>query len=1384
MNPRKIFLTTAVVTACLFPLLTLAADSSGSGMTIQNTSSKPVYIDWTFNTPSGPTACSAYSTTTNPMLTYVQVKSKTLTACHLLYTLKPGESVKQSVALPFITGKSAQFAMCSKTVLDKKNNTHDYYCDTTATVSGTTVTTNPDALCLSPNQHTPAYTSQLTGVPLPCTDLSTGAYTSCSNPNTTQPFENYHGGKYPTADLEIPGSDMLNSNYGITVNPDQSCSMNLNLSQYRFDLEPLPVLSQRLNAGKTFKPASPIISLRALFSDNAATQAKATYDAKFFITVGTGDQTKQVKMNDSSGPDTQNPLGLAYGDTDSNSANFYSLYTSKALADNSSYCTNGVCQVNICGCSPSVSAFKATLPGNQGGICTNPTGPYGGTTSCTPPAGMSTPGVTPTTPSKTTTCTSNFSDGTCATWVAPNNGPVGSAFRFSIYKGVYAKTTTAIYQDNIAAGPSGSKTYLTVPMAQAGGTVNLSNYFSGIQSGDTITYSVVNNADAIPYRNSGDANSATISTNGGTGWGPAVLQYDKPAINLSANTSGADSFPGLSIDGNTLTVKPADLKAASTLPTDKIIQLTVKADDTSNGTAAYQTFYLNISDSNLVNQVLSPNYTLLPTTVSAWVYGANMASDVVNLKPTPSSASTGASCNPAAGDYPNCSYLPAINNGTTGSSTTKSQVNIITPDMGWLQFGGAQSTYAYWNPNALQSYHGLYNNLYAGTDASGEVDTQNQLNNWQNSQISKATQYYNKFAPLTKVVETMEFDAPVKGFLPNIQIFSDKSTDISQMQYLVNSITYGIMKQDSTNATTHISGLQFDVEPLPTDPKSLNFFKRVSDRLARTGQINEIFAFANSATPPVIMAQGPLGIFLPSTYDVGQTVDNSYYKTGTYQASFGQYPAGAVPGFINMSGCSNYPAAFNNGGTASSSCPISTVDWACHASAELNNSGAMVYNEPFVTKSWCNLDLNNTLMTNAQRFGIYDARNPDNANLNFASSFREYGGHFQLALPSEGSATNWTYALITTPRVSNGSGGTCTLPAKNSKDAYNPCVIPGVPTTYKATYIPYGNAVDASDAASTNAPNVPGIATYEAATKAAGDTFPPVAGNYYVYYNASTSAEASDSTTPPCSMDNNDVSGGTTTMCTAIVVSANQNIENDPTIGTGVQTNQSSYVNSLLNFAKGTLPGATRYGNGKNPILGTPNGTNNANANPNNVGLALYALSTEEVYGCTGTGSHAGVPNCIEQFPISTTYPDTANSTVWKQVNDYVSGAVPPSFPLTMSDPNSVSSSNINGLHGPGLLLSWTILGSYTGTVGTQISLAGSIPFTHTWDNTRAPGGNSTITTAGHIYNHEATAGDILTFTAVAVSGNCMADNSCKALSKPGTCTFKLLANQKLVCHQ
>ncbi len=1120
-------------------------------------------------------------------------------ACTNYANVTPNNFVTQQILLPTTTGNATEIQVCS--ALNEKYGQPNG-CDA------------QQALCMT-NQYTPSDSSST-----PVGSLLPGSPIAKLNDSA----------------LVINNQSIVNDSFWIKiVNPVQgipgdACVFNIDLSQYLQDIEPVAPPARQILLGNTYPfNTTPILDMSNYLINSFKVSNPTESNMQYYVTLNSlngNSSTQQVVTAMGADPTAfpSNPINLQFNFP---KVGYHSVLFTNGPAIDDSTCDTapyGTCRVFMCACDTGITAQNVFGP-DGGGIC-----PAGGLTSCNRPTGA---GIN---------CTGNLSD---STWVEPNHGPVGTCFFLTLAQGIYAKNPTEI------ANTPGA--YLTTGLPQSGGWINLSNFFANtnpaVSTADA-TYSIVNSSTGIPDRVNGDAPSVNdILTPYNAGWEPMIIHNGAPGtpiadanINsvflLAQNTQAIPTTSSSSAGNDWLYVN------GSQLPNNAVVQLTVEATQAlpapQNATpTAYQTFYVNLSSQNTTQApntsseapTYDPVYSLQQPGLSAWVYGPNMAPGMVSTNAqgtptchTPLTATPVASCTTSSWDYPNCLFVPTINNHN---------ISTITPDIGWVQYGTNENYLKYWNNDVGP----LNNNIY--TDANLDVS---------GSMIDCLAQYYNLNTPNTQFITTYEFDAPLKGSLPTLSSQTNPLQLLSQLGQLTANIGIGIYNDP------HIAGIQFDVEPLPTDPHSILFFKNVADLLARAGKTNEIFAFADADSPALIMAQGPLGIFLPSTYDVGQTVDPTSNYQQAYYSTFGT-PPNTLP--ADPTGCTNYPYAL------SSSCLLGQLDYACHFNDDPTPGTNLGL---FLIKSYCNININNTLFSNATRFGIHDANNPSNNNPDFAYDQRVYGGHFQLAVPSEGSAENWTYEIIYNPQLTNASGGACDT---SKSPQSNPCMIPSLPSNFTPVYVP----ISPTNAASgTNA-------DFQAAATSANLSYPPAAQQYYLYYPSGSSSVSGQ---PLCLLSPANSSTPhqqDVPMCVAAVVSNNPNNENDPSANIplsqypGQWQYQAAYISAITSFATNQM--SNRYTPLNGIYLGAPVSNTSIGStyqNPNNLGLGLYALAVPEVYGCQPGQSHGGNPNCIVNYPLSTSeqVPNASGvltpNPVWPLVASYMGSTVPPVYPVTI----------------------------------------------------------------------------------------------------------------------
>ena len=872
--------------------------------------------------------------------------------------------------------------------------------------------------------------------------------------------------------------------------------------------------------------------------------------------------------------------------------------------------TSNKITVYACACDPGLTIDE--LPLGQGGACGkdsegNPTPVCG-----TPPTSSTDPNPT---------------------WIDSDSGSVGATLTVYADTGVFPLTPDEITAQ-YTKSPS-SQTLLMTKLAN-NNTVNISSLFKNTVP---ITgYSVVSNTDTLYGRVNGDyptGKHLSTTEDGhkqGQGWGPKVIINGADGTDLSM-----DDFV---ISGNSLLVKVnnADIQKALQQPYVAaaggiIIQITVQATtSTGSNTKAYQTFYIMIPDDNntnngFVNLINKPR-------VSAWAYAptvTGITSDGLKPKSTSTCNLTGT----ASTFEPLDKYKDVIN--TSYTNYGDKGLTELTPDIGWIQFNGVQARW----PNS-------------GNILSNNATTDPYIGCFANYFKNEVTN------PDFKFIVTMEFDGNLKGYVPNLITDPDTSQSteeptLSQLSYLAQGVLQAAnpikMFGDTANFKVPpsgrlVDGIQFDVEPLPISGSAPTFYKRVADLLAREGKLNQLFAFADSDTPGIIQAQGPLGIFLPSAYDVASAAINNADTANHFDKSstayWGNYNSDKFTPYAKNSGLSypNYPSSYQGNGALFADKDNTPIDYACHWTTDVPQP------TNYLIKSYCNYDMTNSFYNNAIRFNSLDGI----SNLDFEQRAETFGGKYALAVPGEGSATAWNYVIIYTPRLVNNSGGCDTSKA-------DPCVVPGMPNTYTAQYVGLNYQIKDSTKADYITTVINNYVTSHLDKNALG--------KYYVFYYHAT--QTTPTTTPQCSMSTADKA--THTMCDAIVAIHNDGTvdqddkQTDPPLVDKFQAGdanlivnnpvqQANYTKAIFDLANTVKPkGST------SPIM-LNHYLNKPADNPNhNVGVAIYALSDETSTGCQPGGSHGAVPNCLDPQPVGFKGTDQISNGLWSTIGAYMDGS-------------------------------------------------------------------------------------------------------------------------------
>lgn len=840
------------------------------------------------------------------------------------------------------------------------------------------------------------------------------------------------------------------------------------------------------------------------------------------------------------------------------------------------------------------------------------------------------------------------------TWVDTKSGSIAAQLQIDIISGVFAKNPDEI-GDNYTppsqpgVGATTQQTLLTTEVksasAQGSITIPVASLFKTSSDTLPVTYSIVSDSDEILGRNDGD-NPSTVTPKpgeGGAHWGPVALEKDAangtPVIHLTS---------GLSVSGKTLTINMNDPQIQKAMSTDEananggvIIQATIHASTSDTSVSdkdAYQTIYVMLDQGSSQVHLIKPR-------VSAWAYAPTVSALVGGAdKPTADAKCT------LSGDSstysPLSDYVSVINN----SQDNDHGLTEITPDIGWIQFNGVSK---HWPSVGDIFSNNAVDNPYNGCFASY----------FKNQVKLKGDNAALGF----KFIETMEFDGNLKGYVPLLidepNSAEPQTTSLSQVAYLAKAVLQAANPEKmfpnagiSTPSGNVVDGIQFDVEPLPNSGMATTFYKRTADLLARQGKINQLFAFAGADTPGIIMAQGPLGLFLPSMYDVGQTAITAY--NGVHGDVSNQYKAfwGKVNGNAayqpspNTAGSFPYPASF--AGIADPS-PLDAkdftndqaMDYGCHWSQNLDGAGKDAY----LIKSYCNYDLTNSIYNNAIRM------NSTTNDQDFETRNKNFLGHYAVAVPGEGSATAWNYQIIYNPRLENASGACDTSKA-------DPCVIASLVNTYTPKYIGLNYT------RSTTGDEYAKIAQYIG-------THTPEFGTYDVFYaSTSKSAVATPTSTPQCSMSLADAAKDPApTMCDAIVTWHNNgkadqddqlstsnftdSLTTAPTLADSSAHQQGNYTQAIFDFAN-TVLGKNATDIQKQLLLKNALGTPASNGD-RNLGVAIYALSNESVSGCQPNGSHGDNPNCFDAYPLGfsgTDAPAQKDVGIWHAINNYMDG--------------------------------------------------------------------------------------------------------------------------------
>lgn len=826
-----------------------------------------------------------------------------------------------------------------------------------------------------------------------------------------------------------------------------------------------------------------------------------------------------------------------------------------------------------------------------------------------------------------------------------------------VLSGVFAKTPDQIVTDyNKDASNSN---LLSTPFKSLNDVSlkNLDSFFqtSGTENNTNQTISLVANDESIPYRVNGNSPWDSVDSKGGAGWGPVIIQNGKDGIPLSSSD--------FSITNNTLTIThagKADIKQKLNGQSSEIIQLTLKSsitDASASNSDAFQTIYLIISQ--------NPGFTLLKKHVQAWVYLPN---DYVGGSDTPDRLMTNTDAkDEALKNTTQCNYttthpgrlehyLKTVKNSwPSENNSSKYGIGEITPDMTWIG-----TTYSKSNDF---SDLGQFN----AANTSGSIGC-----------VASYFKYNMQSKHPIKFVLTEEFDGKlqrqISGLLPmqqqNLirQLAIATNPIATKAQSAFSSINY---YTPGVNDFRLVDGIQFDIEhPFPNNDVAHVFYKGVADMLAREGKVNEIYAFANADTSALIESQGPLGKFLLSSYDVSSQALAA--PTGSDHSVFKN------PGFWGANSIANTESSTCSSPYSYKGCKLighapTAQDYACHYNSKW--VPGKPFSSPYLTNSYCNVDLTNLANGNKQLFSGVDPSD----NLDFVQRNKRYGGHFMLSVPSEGSATSWAYSLIIKPEAE-----------PDALDSGKHNVVPMVPDTYVSHYIALPNMDDTKAISDPNS-LIASINTY---IQSHGY---PSAGQYYVFSKVLKADRTCDwspkSPNSPVLPDS----------CAAILVTHNpgstdndySRTKNDP-LGPLVDIDNPPKseggahpvdLDNLMTIYPSDALGSEYIANNLQVLYDQANTTESSDdsgsslilkdppltpqSNPNNLGVAMFALSdisVENKYlpglknqGAIGNLKNSEANKNVINFPVSFPGRSSTNSMdkqrdLWSLTDNYMNG--------------------------------------------------------------------------------------------------------------------------------
>mgnify|MGYP000138228950 CR=1 FL=1 len=651
-----------------------------------------------------------------------------------------------------------------------------------------------------------------------------------------------------------------------------------------------------------------------------------------------------------------------------------------------------------------------------------------------------------------------------------------ATLNIDIVSGVFAKDPDQIVASFEKAGESKAtqplltsdfnSTQIAIP--------NVDQYFTATPGSGSLTYQVVNDDQSLQDHLDGDQPWTSKLTNAGEHWGPMLLHNGAKGDSLSISDFAIDPTT------HELTANlSADQKVADEIKNNggAVIQLTIQAHakgSSVTNTDAYETIYIVIRSNN--------GFTILQHHVQAWLYAPNDIAAAKEDNPNALflnddkgdyrvSAEHSTTCNYTTTDPGRLAhYVKTIADSWPATADSKKYgISEITPDMGWIDIDQGWGT-----PDKPTT-----TDLYAQEDPNPEVGCLASYFKYNADQSGHplkflVTEEFGKALgnAASTILEPWQLNAVLKDLAIDANPVAWKS-------YTGKGPAYYTGKNSNPDYRL-VDGIQFDLEaPFPNNEPAHKMYKGIADLLAREGKTNEVYAFADGDNAALMQAQGPMGKFLLSSYDVESNTPSAP-STNKLHATAG----GA--GFWGNGQLSNDQ---QDDGTAATYAGIQHVDpttpdaqdFACH----YNSKGA---DQNYISNSWCSANLSDLVYGNVNRF------NGDipGANKDFEQTNEMFDGHFMLSVPTEGSATSWAYNIIFKPRA-----------VQDALDSGKHYVVPAVPNTFIANYIP----LDYTDGVPLQAGKGSLVEAIQNYIKANGY---PQPGHYDVFFNKQAAASAAN----------------------------------------------------------------------------------------------------------------------------------------------------------------------------------------------------------------------------------------------------------------------------------